>query len=63
MRAGHFKLQPTSYKIYAKESPNKRITFGVPNPTAVWWNRLGPQPPKIDPGRLGKPPLPALPKL
>ena len=38
--AGHFSLKPTSYSIYTKESPDKRVTIAVPKPTAVWWNRL-----------------------
>jgi len=43
-RAGHFNLKPTSYEIYSKESPERRVRFDVPHPTAVWWNRLAPQP-------------------
>jgi hypothetical protein len=38
--AGHFSLKPTSYSIYTKESPERRVKFDVPKPTAVWWNRL-----------------------
>jgi glycosyltransferase involved in cell wall biosynthesis len=38
--AGHFNLRPTSYAIYTKRSPDRRMTFDVPKPTAVWWNRL-----------------------
>ncbi|HUZ07258.1 MAG TPA: glycosyltransferase [Candidatus Paceibacterota bacterium] len=38
--AGHFNLQPTSYKVYTKHSPEKRVKIDVPKPTAVWWNRL-----------------------
>jgi hypothetical protein len=38
--AGHFNLQPTSYSIYTLQSPEKRVTFDVPKPTAVWRNRL-----------------------
>ena len=38
--AGHFNLQPMSYCIYTKESPQRRVTFDVARPTAVWWNRL-----------------------
>ena len=30
----------TSYAIYTKTSPERRVTVGVPKPTAVWWNRL-----------------------
>jgi glycosyltransferase involved in cell wall biosynthesis len=37
---GHFHLQPTSYDIYTKASPARRVTISVPKPTAVWWNRL-----------------------
>ena len=37
---GHFFLQQTSYSIYTLESPNARVLFNVPNPTAVWWDRL-----------------------
>lgn len=40
MRAGHFNLPPTSYRIYTKASPDRRVTIDVPRPTAVWWNRL-----------------------
>ena len=39
-RAGHYKLEPTSYEIYTKQSPARRIKFEVPHPTAVWSNRL-----------------------
>jgi glycosyltransferase involved in cell wall biosynthesis len=38
--AGHFNLQPTSYSIYTMQSPEERVTFDVPKPTAVWRNRL-----------------------
>jgi hypothetical protein len=38
--AGHFNLQPTSYSIYTLQSPEKRVTFDVSKPTAVWRNRL-----------------------
>jgi glycosyltransferase involved in cell wall biosynthesis len=40
LAAGHFSLKPMSYSVYTLESPNKRVTFDVPHPTAVWWNRL-----------------------
>jgi glycosyltransferase involved in cell wall biosynthesis len=40
MAAGHFSLKPTSYAIYTRQSPEKRVTVDVPKPTAVWWNRL-----------------------
>jgi glycosyltransferase involved in cell wall biosynthesis len=40
LRAGHFRLQPTRYAIYTKQSPAQRVTIEVPKPTAVWWNRL-----------------------
>jgi glycosyltransferase involved in cell wall biosynthesis len=38
--AGHFSLKPTSYEIYTSQSLERRVTFEVPKPTAVWWNRL-----------------------
>ena len=38
--AGHFSLPATSYAIYTLQSPERRVTFDVPKPTAVWWNRL-----------------------
>jgi glycosyltransferase involved in cell wall biosynthesis len=40
LAAGHFNLKPTSYAIYTKASPDRRVTIDVPKPTAVWWNRL-----------------------
>lgn len=40
LAAGHFNLQPTSYSIYTKASPEQRVTIEVSKPTAVWWNRL-----------------------
>lgn len=40
LAAGHFSMKPTSYSIYTKQSPEKRVTIDVPKPTAVWWNRL-----------------------
>lgn len=40
LAAGHFKLEPTSYSIYTLQSPEQRVTFNVPRPTAVWRNRL-----------------------
>jgi hypothetical protein len=40
LRAGHFQLPPTSYAIYTKQSPERRVTIEVSQPTAVWWNRL-----------------------
>jgi glycosyltransferase involved in cell wall biosynthesis len=40
LQAGHFKLAATSYEIYTKKSPTRRVKFEVPKPTAVWWNRL-----------------------
>jgi glycosyltransferase involved in cell wall biosynthesis len=39
IRAGHFNVPATSYDIYTKKSPAKRVEFLVPKPTAVWWNR------------------------
>lgn len=38
--AGHFFPKPTKYSIYTMESPDRRVEFDVPRPTAVWWNRL-----------------------
>ena len=38
--AGHFFLKPTSYAVYTPQSPERRVHFEVPRPTAVWWNRL-----------------------
>jgi glycosyltransferase involved in cell wall biosynthesis len=40
LRAGHFSLAATSYAIYTKHSPDQRVEFKVPKPTAVWWNRM-----------------------
>ncbi len=40
LAAGHFNLKPTTYSVYTKASPDKRITITVPKPTGVWWNRL-----------------------
>lgn len=40
LAAGHFKLKPTSYDIYTRQSPDRRVKVDVPKPTAVWWNRL-----------------------
>ena len=37
---GHFSLRATSYAIYTKASPDRRVTIDVPKPTAVWWNRI-----------------------
>jgi hypothetical protein len=37
---GHFMLRATSYAIYTKASPDRRVTVAVPKPTAVWWNRI-----------------------
>jgi len=37
---GHFNLKPTSYALYTKASPDRRVTIDVPKPTAVWWSRL-----------------------
>ena len=39
-RAGHFKLKATSYEIYTKKSPERRIEFYVERPTPIWWNRM-----------------------
>ena len=40
MRAGHFNLKPTSYDIYTKQSPDRRVKIEVLNPTAIWWSRM-----------------------
>lgn len=40
LAAGHFSLMPMSYSIYTLQSPERRVTFDVYKPTAVWWNRL-----------------------
>ena len=37
---GHFSLEKTSYAIYTKTSPDRRVTVDVPRPTAIWWSRL-----------------------
>lgn len=39
---GHFSLKPMSYSIYTMQSPDRRVSFEVSKPTAIWWNRLGP---------------------
>lgn len=41
LAADHFSLKPTVYSIYTFDSPERRVIFDVPKPTAVWWNRLG----------------------
>ena len=40
LAAGHFSLKPMSYSIYTLQSPERRVRFDVPKPTAVWWNRV-----------------------
>ena len=40
LRAGHFNLAATSFAIYTRQSPERRVTVDVSKPTAVWWNRL-----------------------
>ena len=40
LAAGHFALKPANYSIYTLQSPERRMQFEVPKPTAVWWNRL-----------------------
>ena len=40
LQAGHFKLKSTSYEIYTKKSPAKRVEFFVQNPTPIWWTRI-----------------------
>jgi len=37
---GHFSMKKTSYAIYTKASPDRRVMFDVPNPTPIWWSRL-----------------------
>ncbi len=37
---GHFSLKKTSYALYTKASPERRVTVDVPHPTPVWWSRL-----------------------
>jgi glycosyltransferase involved in cell wall biosynthesis len=37
---GHFSLKKTSYAIYTKASPARRVTIEVPHPTPIWWSRL-----------------------
>ncbi|HEY2330087.1 MAG TPA: glycosyltransferase [Verrucomicrobiae bacterium] len=37
---GHFSLRHTSYDIYTKASPGRRVTIDVPHPTPIWWSRL-----------------------
>jgi glycosyltransferase involved in cell wall biosynthesis len=41
LAAGHFSLPPTAYSLYTFASPERRVTFEVPKPTAIWRNRLG----------------------
>jgi hypothetical protein len=48
LAAGHFSLKPTSYSIYTFDSPEARVEFDVPKPTAIWWNRLAMKP--VHPG-------------
>jgi hypothetical protein len=43
LAAGHFSLKPTSYAIYTLQSPEQRVPFDVPKPTAIWWNRIRPK--------------------
>jgi glycosyltransferase involved in cell wall biosynthesis len=40
LAAGHFFMRPTGYSIYTLQSPEQRIHFDVPKPTAIWWNRV-----------------------
>jgi glycosyltransferase involved in cell wall biosynthesis len=37
---GHFSLKKTSYSLYTRASPDRRVTIDVPKPTPIWWNRL-----------------------
>jgi glycosyltransferase involved in cell wall biosynthesis len=39
LAAGHFSLKPTTYSIYTMESPDRRVEFNVPEPTALWRTR------------------------
>jgi len=39
LAAGHFSLPPSSYALYTRQSPTRRVTFDVPKPTTIWWNR------------------------
>jgi glycosyltransferase involved in cell wall biosynthesis len=48
LAAGHFTLKPTAYAIYTFDSPEARVEFDVPKPTAIWWNRLAMKP--VHPG-------------
>jgi glycosyltransferase involved in cell wall biosynthesis len=61
-RAGHFNLKPTSYEIYTRQSPETRIRFDVPQPTAVWWNRLAQPPSRAVRRAPGQPPFPVVPR-
>jgi glycosyltransferase involved in cell wall biosynthesis len=40
LATGHFNLQPVSYEIYTRHSPDRRVKFDAPKPTAVWRSRL-----------------------
>jgi hypothetical protein len=40
LAAGHFSLKPAGYSIYTLQSPERRVTFDAPRPTAVWRSRL-----------------------
>ena len=40
LQAGHFHLAATSYSVYTKKNPDRRVAIEVPKPTAVWWNRM-----------------------
>ena len=40
LAAGHFSLPPASYALYTLSSPAQRVTFEVPKPTTIWWNRM-----------------------
>ncbi len=37
--AGQFSMNATSYSVYTQPSPERRVTFEVPKPTALWRNR------------------------
>ncbi len=40
LAAGHFNLKQTSYSIYTRHSPERRVTFDVPRHTSIWRSRL-----------------------
>jgi glycosyltransferase involved in cell wall biosynthesis len=38
--AGHFSLGPTSYDLYTKAQPERRVHVDVPRPTTLWIKRM-----------------------